>query len=398
MGQRLERIGRGLYRRYGLDGKSFSYFGIYAAADGRMKRVTLKGAQTRKDAEAMLRKLRQAVDDIKVKGYQPRLDPDLTLGDIIENYLSYARDHLDQGERLGTNARALLEFFGRDCKAISVSKSSVESFVKWRREKPREHKAEDIKTGKLIEVKVQPATINRELSLLGTAYARAIANELLERNPVELVKALIEDNERKYVITDEEYQRLLSFLPDHHGAKLKVEIAWSVGMRLGEIEGLRWSQVDFEAGFINLTGRDCKNKHGRKVPLSDYLLGRLRALKAERISAKVVSLDDAVFPIKTRRTFERARKLAGLVHPVYGRFKFHDLRHCAATRMLDEGRSWRDVRAITGHKTDSMLRRYDNGPSDAALLAAVGRTTTPNLYKTCTMDISGEEKRRSFEA
>ncbi len=70
----------------------------------------------------------------------------------------------------------------------------------------------------------------------------------------------------------------------------------------------------------------------------------------------------------TKRSFDTAKEKAGIED-----FRFHDLRHTFVTRMLNAGVSGRVVNAITGHKTDSMMRRYDSGPGEDILRDAVER-------------------------
>jgi integrase len=68
-----------------------------------------------------------------------------------------------------------------------------------------------------------------------------------------------------------------------------------------------------------------------------------------------------------RKAFERARETAGLkdVH-------FHDLRHCAATRLAELVPNLIELASITGHKDLAMLRRYYH-PSAAALALKLAR-------------------------
>jgi len=389
--RKMERVSKGLYKRWSTDGKSFTWVAVYADHGGKMVRRTLKDCRKRRDAEDELHRLKVEVHEIKEKGYQPRLDPELTIGQLIDDYLDFARDHLKQGDRLTTTAKALLSFFGEDRKAISVSKSDVEAFIKWRKEQPKERGQDrDPKTGEIIgePVKVRPATINRELALLKTAFNRAIQNEVLERNPVALVKMLKENNVRDRVLTDAEYKALLNACTEPY-LKLIVVTAYQTGMRRGEIENLQWDRVDLDGGFINLKPEDTKSGEGRRIPLPGPLLDAFKALRREQ-AGQSTAIEALPFVFRrsdreggifiragaTKRSFTRACKDADLDD-----FHFHDLRHTFVTRMRDQGVPDRTIMAITGHKTMSVFMRYDSGPGEDQLRAAVSGYFTQTLSK-----------------
>jgi integrase len=374
---KMERLAKGFYRRWGAKGETFTYVIIYAGHNGRMVKTALPHARTRREAEAALTAARKEADDIKARGVQPRLDLDLTIGQLIESYLSFAKEHLRQGERLESIAKPLLTFFGPDRKAISVSKSDVEKFIAWRRNNGNERTGGELR----------PASINRSLALLKTAYNRAVQDELLPRNPVALVKMLTEDNVRDVVLTDEEFDRLMDATPDH--VKLIVLMGWETGMRRGEVEDLQWSRVDLDRGLINLRSEDCKTGMGRTIPLTEHLLDRLRLLRAEQSRQTPTDIGAGAYVFRrwdgfkwvrtgsTRTAFNSARAKVGLSH-----LHFHDLRHCRVTRWRDAGVSDRTVMALVGHRTLAMLLRYDHGPNEKELQAAVKAVSRPNFPKT----------------
>ncbi len=213
-------------------------------------------------------------------------------------------------------------------------------------------------------------------ALLQTAYNHAIQNQLLERNPVVLVKKLKENNVRDRIITEEEYQKLLEHSSEH--LKLIIMTAYETGMRRGEIENLKWDRVDLEAGFINLRPEDTKTEEGRRVPMPSHLLKKYRALRNSEASQTVhINTGAYVFrrEIKgvlkrtghTKHSFDNACRKAGLED-----FHFHDLRHTFVTRMRDKSVPDRVIMAITGHRTMSTFTRYDKGPSLDQLKAAMG--------------------------
>ena len=122
----------------------------------------------------------------------------------------------------------------------------------------------------------KPATVNREMACLKTIFSKAVKNGKAERNPTYGVKLLKENNVRDRVLSSEEYDNLLTHCLPH--LKPIMKLAYFTGMRLEEILGLTWGQVDLKEGFIKLTPEDCKTNEGRLVPLNQELLDMFKAM------------------------------------------------------------------------------------------------------------------------
>ncbi len=125
-----------------------------------------------------------------------------------------------------------------------------------------------------------------------------------------------------------------------------VQIALESGMRLGEIMGLKWSDVDISRQVARLA--DTKNGTSREVPLSSIAARILETLPR--------SIDGHIFPITdeaVKKAFRGAVRRADIDD-----FRFHDLRHEATSRFFEKGLDIMEVAAITGHKTLTMLKRY----------------------------------------
>ncbi|MEO5337337.1 MAG: site-specific integrase [Magnetospirillum sp. WYHS-4] len=125
-----------------------------------------------------------------------------------------------------------------------------------------------------------------------------------------------------------------------------VVLAMETGMRLGEIVGLQWENVDFGSRVAALPMT--KNGTRREVPLSSRAIVTLRKLPR--------SIDGRVFPI-TDEAVKRAWRAATTRADIED-LRFHDLRHEATSRLFEKGLDTMEVAAVTGHKTLTMLRRY----------------------------------------
>lgn len=128
--------------------------------------------------------------------------------------------------------------------------------------------------------------------------------------------------------------------------------ALHTGGRRGEVIGLEWADLDFNAGTVCF--RDTKNTDTRKVPMGDELRGALRALP-NRLKGGRVFLrgEEPVNKSVLREGFEAARHTAGLdwLH-------FHDLRHTWATHLSGQGVPIRTLQELGGWRQLSMVMRY----------------------------------------
>jgi len=134
-----------------------------------------------------------------------------------------------------------------------------------------------------------------------------------------------------------------------------VVLALSTGMRQGEIMGLTWEDLDLHQGRATL--HETKNGERRVVPLTGKALDLLKA------HAKVRRLDTNLLfpgknpqkPIDLRAPWEAALKKAGIED-----FRFHDLRHSAASYLAMNGASMAEIAEVLGHKTLQMVKRYSH--------------------------------------
>jgi integrase len=200
------------------------------------------------------------------------------------------------------------------------------------------------------------ATVNRELSALSKIFELAILERETMENPVRLVKKFREDNERiRYFKPAEEegLEEVIDFAPSY--LKSFVILTRHTGMRSGEALNLKIEQVDLQERTILLT--KTKGGKSRRVPLNEIAYETVTSLIAE---ARERGTEYLFFNPKTgkpykwlRRSFRTLMKLAGVTD-----FKRHDLRHDAATNMVESGASLIEVKDILGHSDIRMTQRY----------------------------------------
>lgn len=218
--------------------------------------------------------------------------------------------------------------------------------------------------GKVVETerKRSGATVNRYMAALGHCITTAVKEwGWMESNPMPNVKKLEESKGRVRFLNDSERERLLTACKESQNPYLYpvVVLALSTGMRQSEIMNLTWNDIDFESNRLILN--ETKNGERRSVHLAGKALELLQALKKQ----KVRRIDNnLVFPgthaLNTGPASLRTAWLFALKKANVTDFKFHDLRHSAASYLAMNGASLMDIAAVLGHKTLAMVKRYSH--------------------------------------
>lgn len=206
------------------------------------------------------------------------------------------------------------------------------------------------------EERRSPSTLNRYVALLSHILSIAVREwQWLEDSPIKRVKKLKEPRGRVRFLSDSERERLLEKIKTKDSPQLElfVVLALSTGMRKGEIQNLTWEDVDLNRGMIII--QNTKNGDRRAVGLASKALQLLKEYsKVRRIDSQLL-FPGAVpsKPIDIRSAWETALKNAEISD-----FRFHDLRHSAASYLAMNGATLAEIAEVLGHRTLSMVKRY----------------------------------------
>lgn len=190
--------------------------------------------------------------------------------------------------------------------------------------------------------------INRELACLKCMFSQAIEWEYATKNPVKKIKFKKENNSRTRFLEKEELQELLKHC--HPVLRSIVLVAVNTGMRRDEIRTLKWRDVDVLRGFATLY--KTKNGEGRNVPLNRTAKEAIMAVPKHPNSPYIFCNSRGKL-YNFRVSFIKALEKAKISD-----FKFHDLRHTAASYLAMAGVDLNTIREILGHKSMSMVLRY----------------------------------------
>ncbi|MFC1491143.1 site-specific integrase [Nitrospinota bacterium] len=122
-------------------------------------------------------------------------------------------------------------------------------------------------------------------------------------------------------------------------------------MRRGELFNLQWRDIDFRKRLVRVA--DSKNGESREIPMNRTLEDTLK-----RIPWRLDLV--FVFPGRTGRGLTNVRKrfMRALETAQIEDFRFHDLRHTFASRLVIRGVDLTTVKELMGHKSIEMTLRY----------------------------------------
>lgn len=267
-----------------------------------------------------------------------------TVGETIDRYLT----EILPAKRSGRSQRAQLLFWQRELGALSLADLTPAMIADCR---------DRLARGKTPSGKpASPATQVRYLAALGHTLTIALREwGWLTENPARNVRRPKEPGGRVRFLSEEEMTALLAACKRSRNPLLYplVVLALATGARLGELLSLRWSDVDLTRGVARLTRT--KNGEPRTLPLTGHALAILAALSAERRedTSFIFPSEHGRTPATLRKPWERALIEAGIEN-----FRFHDLRHTAASYLAMTGATPTDIAAVLGHKTLAMVKRY----------------------------------------
>ncbi|MBO5448165.1 MAG: site-specific integrase [Ruminococcus sp.] len=351
-----------------------------------------------------LRKKENEIDTSKVYGIRADSDS-VTLNQIADTWFNLKKGLKDNTYQ---NYRYMYDFFVRpdlgNCRVKTIRHSDVLGYY-----------------NTLVDERgLKPTTIDNIHTVLHQVFDLAVQDGYLRTNPsdnalkhLKLARNL--ETEKKRALTREEQDIFLNYLSRNHQYHHWYPIFYimlNTGMRVGEITGLRWEDVDLENGFINVnhtlvyynhSKNGCyfnihtpKTKAGeRTIPI---LNGVREALEQEwqfqqdievECTVQIDGYTDFIFVnrfgnVHNQNTLNKAlRRIArdcneDIISKSRGkstvtllpRFSCHSLRHTFATRLCEAGVNMKVIQEVLGHA--------DFG-------------TTMNVYTDATKDLQQRE-------
>lgn len=326
-------------------GSAFWYVRFRDASGKRVKRST--GTTDRREAGELEGKWRLEARQQRLWGTQPRY----TFDQLMLRYLEETQGTKRSAERDAWTVKRLQPFFtGRVLNELK--RADVRGYIASRR-----------------AAGVKGSTVNRELGLLSVALNRARLDWDWEiPNPAQGMREP-ESEGRQVYLTREQFESLVQAASGQKRAPYLADlivVAVMTGCRKGELLGLEWSRVDFEANVIRLRASDTKAGKARLVPINEAAreaLQRRFQYRSERCpdAGWVFCGPDGKRIVSVKSSFRHALQSAGIAG-----VRFHDLRHTCGSWLAQKGVPIGHIAAVLGHSTLRMSERYSHlAPANA---------------------------------
>ena len=345
---------------------TFRYYPVIDTVDenGKRKRKWLQGFRTKKEAQAHLNeKLAeiqkgQFVDPTKMTVSQ-------FLDYWMENFVATSCTPLTH-EKYKYDVDAYFKPFLGHYQIGQLQPAHIQKYY-----------ADMLKSGNIRKGGgLSKITVENHHRLLRSAFNKAVIWQMIGKNPFDSVQKPKPEHKEMNILTFEQVNALLDAMgkSQYYGI---VFMAIYTGMRKGEILGLRWKDVNLEAGTIKVTqtlqrvigkglvyGEPKTGSSRRTIHVSLSVVELLKEIKVRQTENKLqygpeyqdhglVFCQKIGKPIdqqQMRKTYKAALRRAGLPD-----IRFHDLRHTHASLLLSEGSTpLKVVQERLGHSRPSI--------------------------------------------
>lgn len=329
-----------------------------AAGKRRQKWVTVKG--TKKEANQRLTELLRQFDT------GTYLDPKkMTVGGYLESWL---KDYAQPNVSAKTYTR-----YAEICqKHLAPALGRIE-LQKLQPLHIQEYYNEALISGRLNgSGGLSPQTVKHHHRILSEALKKAVRWQLITRNPCEAVDPPKPKKREMRALGEAESAALLNEAKDSR-LYLPILVALTTGLRRGELIGLKWQDIDLEAGKLSVnrtieqtratgvvekTPKTAKSR--RSLALAEITIEALKQLRKQQAEQKLrlgqlyqdsgflFTNDDGTLwkPDAFTQAFQRLIRNSSLGH-----IRFHDLRHSHASQLLKQGINPKVVSERLGHSS-----------------------------------------------
>lgn len=233
----------------------------------------------------------------------------------------------------------------------------------------------------------KPSTVNRKMGSISGVFSRAVEWEYLTVHPMAKLKQLKVDSVGVVRYLDEDETKRLRAAMDARQDEMRSEresankwraernkmqmpslldlkftdhlkpmvlVSLKTGLRRGELFDLKWSSVNFNTKIITVAGYTTKTSETRHIPMNGEVFTVLEEWKKQSREALYV------FPNQEGGRFEDVKSawLKLLERAEVTGFRWHDMRHDFASRLVMAKESLNTVRELLGHSDITMTLRY----------------------------------------
>jgi integrase len=281
------------------------------------------------------------------------IDNDYPYVDLKREFLKWAQQAVKHFHEYERDLKTIETYMGVKS-AKQLDQQYVLGFRSWRADQLRGNEKEKGKNRVGRSMTVSPRTINKEVGTLRCMLNKAVEWGYIASNPMEGLKPLKQAKPRKdrRALSADEVEAIFTHSPEH--LKPVWRMFMVTGMRLGELVGLTFDDIDFEARTVVIQAHRAKSGKAREIPLDDDTLAMLTALQDSAGGREAVFVSTRGNPLENNllRRFHSVCKKAGIdgAEPG-GSVDIHSLRVSFTTLALEHGANPKAIQAILGHST-----------------------------------------------
>lgn len=218
----------------------------------------------------------------------------------------------------------------------------------------------------LAELGIQARSQARIMSSVKSFYGYLLREELIPINPTVLLEMPKLGRHLPSVLSVEEIDALKAVVdvskPEGQRNRAMIEVAYSCGLRVSELVGLKISDIYVDESFIKVQGKGNKQ---RLIPISQTALNEIKLYLYDRNALPVIKKEsaDVLFLNRrggalTRQMFFTVVKQCALQAGIQTVISPHTLRHSFATHLLEGGANLRVIQELLGHSNIQTTEIY----------------------------------------
>ena len=261
----------------------------------------------------------------------------------------------------------------------------------------KSYKLEDIKPfdvekwQNVLLQKYSTTTVRRTRNILNMVLKKAVANDMISRNPIEYADSIKVRHNKQEPYSIEEMIKILNNV--HGWLKVFLHLAFTTGLRPGELVGLQWDDIDFEKKIIYLKRSISKGvvkedtttkNHNRLVVVADFMLDMLKRHK--ECSKKNIW----IFPSRLGKPYYSSKEISErhfkpLLKELGVKWKtLRATRHTYVSIMRNAGVSSDFITEIVGHSKEVEDKHYYTAIVNSAKIDTVN-----NVFFDLNLDAKG---------
>ena len=210
------------------------------------------------------------------------------------------------------------------------------------------------------------SSIGRKLAALKSFFRYLAALDLLPKDPLLLIQSPKQEKPLPGFLSVDDVFQLLAGIDVKNTLDIRdraiLEFFYSTGVRVSELAGLNWADIDFQLGIVKVLGKGSKERivpfgHLAKQALENYASEQRKKWNLPCKGESPVFLNNRGGRITTRslaRIVEKHLRRAGITVKMGP----HGLRHTFATHLLNGGADLRVIQEMLGHASLSTTQRY----------------------------------------